>query len=98
PAEVGDTHVDAAGRQDALQLGKLLLVAGGEDEARVGHEPSAARCSRVSSAHPATPRFSSSSRSSRPNGSRSAGPWISTKLPSPVHTTFMSVCAATSSS
>ena len=55
-------------------------------------------CSRVSSAHPATPRSSSSSRSSRPNGSRSAVPWTSTKLPSPVHTTFMSVWAATSSS
>ena len=35
---------------------------------------------------------------SRLNGSRSAVPWISTNPPSPVQTTFMSVCAATSSS
>ena len=83
-------------------LGQLAGIPGRHDDPglarRPRHRPSASSCRRVSSAQPATPRSSSRSSSSRPNGSRSAVPWISTKPPSPVQTTFMSVSAAESSS
>src|SRR5665811_703557 len=51
----------------------------------------------VSSAQPVVARSSSTLSSSRSNGSVSAVPWISTKTPVPVSTTFMSVSAMESS-
>src|SRR5208282_5212145 len=63
-----------------------------------GNKERASCCSLVSSPQPATARSSSWPSRSRLNGSCSAVPWISTKSPLAVHTTFMSVCAATSSS
>ena len=109
-AETGQLHLDPAAGEDPGQLDELVRVTRGQDQprppGRAGAFPfriihgadSAWRCIPVSSAQPATASPSSSSSSSRLNGSRSAVPWISTKLPSPVQTTFMSVSAATSSS
>ena len=79
-----------------FRVARMILA--GPVDAGPRHRPSASRCSRVRSAQPATARSSSRSSRSRSNGSRSAVPWTSTNLPSPVHTTFMSVWAATSSS
>src|SRR5690606_7078458 len=59
---------------------------------------SAARWASARVVQPATARSRSASSSSRAKGSASAVPWTSMKRPSPVHTTFMSVSARTSSS
>ncbi len=95
--QVAGVHPDPGGLQDAAQLGELGGIAGGEDDPG-RHRASASCCSPVSSAQPLTARSSSSPSSCRLNGSCSAVPCTSTKLPSPVHTTFISVWAATSSS
>src|SRR5699024_7017284 len=84
------------GGEDPLQLSDLAWVARRQED--LGHDASALRCSSASSAHPFAARESSASSSSRPNGSASAVPCTSTKRPSPVMTTFMSVSARTSSS
>ena len=60
--------------------------------------PSACFWALTSDAMPAEARSSRVSSSARLNGSRSAVPWTSTRPPSPVMTTFMSVSARTSSS
>src|SRR6202042_1053293 len=103
----GGLHLGPASLEDPGQLEQLVLVGRGQDQPgspgfAVGVTfqahvfDSASRCSLVSSAQPVTASPSSSSSSSRPNGSRSAVPWTSTKRPSPVQTTFMSGAAAAS--
>ncbi len=96
--------------EDAVELGDLVRVPGREHDPRDASEPASARrlgsqlppsatvCRRVSSAQPAVPRSSRLFSSARENGSPSAVPWISTKSPVPVQTTFMSVSAVESSS
>ena len=95
--EAHDLHTGDGGDQQPPQLGELARVAGGQQQPR-GHRASAAACMRVSSAQPVTARSSSASRVGRSNTAPSAVPCTSTKLPSPVQTTFMSVPARTSSS
>src|SRR5690606_25100190 len=89
------------GRKDGPHLPHLVGVVRREGEP--GHGRSyllsarAAACSRASSALPAAASASRASSSARENGAPSAVPCTSTKPPSPVMTTFMSVSARTSS-
>jgi hypothetical protein len=88
-------------REDAAQLGDLVRVA------RREHDPRSRPVRRTTRAPPSAGGSARRSRrrqveqassSARSNGSPSAVPCTSTKRPSPVMTTFMSVSAATSSS
>src|SRR3954454_448118 len=81
-------------REDPAHLLDLVRVPGRQDD----HAERACAWSLASSRQPAEPRSSSESSRARSKGSRSAVPWTSTKRPSPVQTTFMSVSARTSSS
>src|SRR5699024_754762 len=93
--------------EDPLQLGQLLRVVRGEDDPRPVRDRSvrsAHRCSArtsrwicASCAQPSVARSSSAPSSVRSKGAPSAVPCTSTKEPEPVTTTFMSVCAVTSS-
>src|SRR5690606_14254680 len=99
-AQLGDL-VGVAGGQDDPAPGRghgSSAPASWASAPATSSAPRAACCRAVSSAHPSTARSSRASRSSRSNGSPSAVPCTSTKRPSPVITTFMSVSASTSSS
>src|SRR5205085_4656203 len=89
-------------RQDGRDLGGLVGVGRGEDEAHYlprgggGVASSSAWASRIS-AMPCSASDSRSSSSALENALPSAVPWTSTKRPEVVMTTFMSTSAFTSS-
>src|SRR5690348_13246366 len=83
-------HADADRREHLLEFAELAGVAAREDEL-LHRAPSTARCFAMSSPMPLYARSIIASISRRLNGSPSAVPWISTRPPEPVITTFMSV-------
>ena len=88
--------------KDAGELGDLVLIARREDHARGARTAGSATkgfCLQPGQLRaPGRGEVEQQVSIARPNGSRSAVPWISTKSPTPVQTTFMSVSAAESSS
>ena len=94
----GQTH--AARCQHGPQLLQLAGIARRHQPMSARHAPSsckAARCSRTSSSMPLAARSSSSLACWREKGAPSAVPWISTRPPEAVITTFMSVSQPESS-
>src|SRR5262249_32673987 len=83
--------------EDAAQFDELLRVARGQQDPGA-HEARDFCCRAASSAHPTAPRSTRVSSSARLKTPCSPVPWTSTKSPAPVHTTFMSTSATTSSS
>src|SRR5690606_18813972 len=99
-------QLHAERREQLAELAQLAEVVGCQHHLRELHpqlqaqsaSPSAARCALTSREMPARASSSSVSTSPRLNGTPSAVPWISTKPPAPVITTFMSVSQPESSS
>ena len=96
--QTDDLDVSPGRLEGTPQFDQFLGIVGRQHNPAHSVTPRASDCAALSEAQPPAARSSRSLRRPRLKGAPSAVPWISTKSPSPLMTTFMSVSARESSS